>query len=450
MPASWISARSVGATAAVRASIERIAELDGRFNSFINVDADAAIERASLVDRLVGSGNDSMALAGIPVAVKDLCAVDGLGCGAGTRLDIRDLLPREGPFIGALKRAGAVVVGKTRTTEFALGGYNLTHPMPRNPLSVEAALTPGGSSSGSAVAVAAGLVPLAIGTDTGGSVRLPAALCGIVGYKSSRSMWSTDGIFPLSPTFDSIGLLTERVASVASVVEACSGVRVPRDITLREVRIGVPTPHFQDDLDPEVGSAFEKVLSLLSRCGVSLVEISLPEVAECDAFFARLVPWELVQFLGKRRIRENRELLDPVALARINGADGFESAAADRFRERRRDVVATVSRRLHGIDCWISPTTPYLPRPIDTLNDIAAIAKWNAATTRYTRPVNFFDQCAITVPLRMEKNLLPSALQIAAAGGNDGTLLAIAGAIEYALRDRKSNFTVGSGITPME
>ena len=193
------------AETAVRAFLDRIAAENDVLDAFTFVDADGAIAAARAVDLHLKARTDLGPLMGVPVALKDLYAATGLPMTAGSRVDISDRTPREGPIVEALKRGGAIVLGKTRTTEFAFGTYNPTHPTPRNPCDRATHRMPGGSSSGSAVAQAAGLCAVAFGTDTGGSVRQPAALCGVAGFKATAGRLPMEGVFPLSPTFDSPG-----------------------------------------------------------------------------------------------------------------------------------------------------------------------------------------------------------------------------------------------------
>jgi aspartyl-tRNA(Asn)/glutamyl-tRNA(Gln) amidotransferase subunit A len=205
-----------GRTSAVKlaqAALARIEALEPRLQAFTHVNASRALAHARAIDGLRAAGVNLGPLMGLPVAVKDLFSIDGMPTTAGSRLDIHDLVPPQGSFVNALQRAGCVILGKTRTTEFALGGFNLDRPPPWNPCDANVPRMTGGSSHGSAVAMAAGLAAFTVGSDTGGSVRWPAALCGVVGYKASGSgkgSWPCDGVLPLSPELDSIGIFTPR------------------------------------------------------------------------------------------------------------------------------------------------------------------------------------------------------------------------------------------------
>ncbi|MFN2267938.1 MAG: amidase, partial [Desulfonatronovibrio sp.] len=197
------------------ACLKRIEILNPWLDAFVHIAADQALETARAMDKLLAAGVDLGPLMGVPVAVKDIMAVQEMPTRAGSRIDIADLIGQEGSFIKTLKSKGCVILGKTRTIEFAAGGQNTSHPTPWNPCDQDEHRTPGGSSSGSAVAMAAGLCGLALGSDTGGSVRAPAALCGVFGLKTTSGLWPLDGVFPLCPVMDSIGLLSATATDAA-------------------------------------------------------------------------------------------------------------------------------------------------------------------------------------------------------------------------------------------
>ena len=214
---------------ATRACLLRIAETNEKLQSFVHLSEESAIHTACALDQLLRSGTELGPLMGIPVGIKDLYTVDGMPTGLGSRVDLSEMIENQGTFVNKLRRAGCVVLGKTRTTEFAMGGFNLSHPTPWNPCSPDEHLTPGGSSSGSTVAVASGQCPFAIGSDTGGSIRQPAALCGATGFKASADRWSPDGLFGLAPTFDSIGYITANAADAAFIYCGLQGVGLQVD-----------------------------------------------------------------------------------------------------------------------------------------------------------------------------------------------------------------------------
>ncbi len=219
---------------------------------------------------------------------------------AGSDVDISDLVPPQGRFIDRLQRAGCVIVGKTATTEFALGGFNLKRPPPWNPCDPQVARMTGGSSHGSAVAMAAELVGFTLGTDTGGSVRWPAALCGVAGYKATTEHWPQDGIFPLSREMDSIGVFASCVADLLFVHAALAAERVPAPRPASALVLALPGEHFLQNIEPEVRACFERAVELLRAAGATIREVALPEAAEIDEVFGRLVDRRMA---GLRRPR---------------------------------------------------------------------------------------------------------------------------------------------------
>ena len=196
------------AEAVTRAYCARIQLRDPKIGAFKTIVAEQAIEAARGIDALLRAGTDLGPLMGVPVAVKEIFSIDGLPYGAGSELDLAEMTPPQGPFIDKVKRAGCVILGTTRTTEFAGATININKPMPWNPADEEVKRVCGGSSHGSAAALAAGLCAFSVGSDTGGSVRLPAALCGVFGFKPTAGAWPTQGVFALSPTLDSVGVFT--------------------------------------------------------------------------------------------------------------------------------------------------------------------------------------------------------------------------------------------------
>ena len=420
-----LSARETTATL-----LARIKALEPKLAAFVVVDAERALAQAEGVDRLWAAGVDLGPLMGVPVALKDFFSVTNMPTLAGSRVDIADLVPPQGRFVTGLQRNGCIILGKTTTTEFALGGYNLTHRLPHNPCDPAVARMTGGSSHGSAVAMAAELAGFTIGSDTGGSVRLPAALCGIVGYKSTAGHWPEDGIFPLSRHMDSIGTFTSSVADAATLYAAlacrkpCSRVR-PEGLVL-----GLPVNHFLDDLDPSVQLCFARALDRLRAAGACIVDIDVPEAAEIDVVFGRLVTAELIGFLGRERFLAGEPRMDPVAAARARA--GLDLAADDyvRLSARQRALIAIMEERSRGIDAWITPTVAVLPEPTADVRDLAMVAAWNRLTTRNTRPGNLFGQCGISLPIHHLGAALPVGLQLCGVPNGDERLLAVASAVE--------------------
>lgn len=413
------------------AYLQRIEALNPKLGAYTFVAAEQALADARRIDSLLRSGTDLGPLMGVPVAVKDLYFVEGLPLTAGSKLDVADVVREEGPLVRALKRSGAIILGKTWTSEFALGGINFLQRVPWNPCDPEVHRTPGGSSGGSAVAMAAGLCAFALGTDTGGSVRMPAALCGVFGHKFSAGAFSIAGIFPLSPTLDSPGVFTAGCDDALTVWQALGGSAPGADIAVRDLTLGVPAPVFHDELDPEVAHAIDFARERLAQRGARIVPIEVPEVLEFEALFGRIVPVELIEILGRERVRRNLDVFDPVTKGRfsavLNAAPADSAAATRELTALRQRVLPAVK----ACDAWITPTAPLVPGPLSLCDSVGAALAWNRRALRNTRPGNVFDQCGVSLPL--PQTPLPVGLQILCPAMADATLLAIARAVETAL-----------------
>ena len=421
------------AETAVRAFLDRIAAENDVLDAFTFVDADGAIAAARAVDLHLKARTDLGPLMGVPVALKDLYAATGLPMTAGSRVDISDRTPREGPIVETLKRGGAIILGKTRTTEFAFGTYNPTHPTPRNPCDRATYRMPGGSSSGSAVAQAAGLCAVAFGTDTGGSVRQPAALCGVAGFKATAGRLPMEGIFPLSPTFDSPGWFAHRAADLALVWQTLSGEPAARQRPMDTLVLGVPDAHFFDGLEGSVASAIEIARDRLAAAGAHLVPVALPPLSDLDAAFGAFLSAELVAWLGRERVTANLARMDPVVAARI--APGL-ALAADAFidlRTRFAALARAARASMSPVDALLTPASPRVAAPVDGHSTVEAAAAWSRETLRFTRPGNLFGLCGVSLPIHHLTGSLPVGLQLLAPGGADAQLLAIAQTVEEAL-----------------
>lgn len=417
----------------VRAFLDRIAAENDVLDAFTFVDADGAIAAARAVDLHLKARTDLGPLMGVPVALKDLYAATGLPMTAGSRVDISDRTPREGSIVETLKRGGAIILGKTRTTEFAFGTYNPTHPTPRNPCDRATYRMPGGSSSGSAVAQAAGLCAVAFGTDTGGSVRQPAALCGVAGFKATAGRLPMEGIFPLSPTFDSPGWFAHRAADLALVWQTLSGEPAARQRPMDTLVLGVPDAHFFDGLEGSVASAIEIARDRLAAAGAHLVPVALPPLSDLDAAFGAFLSAELVAWLGRERVTANLARMDPVVAARI--APGL-ALAADAFidlRTRFAALARAARASMSPVDALLTPASPRVAAPVDGHSTVEAAAAWSRETLRFTRPGNLFGLCGVSLPIHHLTGSLPVGLQLLAPGGADAQLLAIAQTVEEAL-----------------
>jgi aspartyl-tRNA(Asn)/glutamyl-tRNA(Gln) amidotransferase subunit A len=430
---------------ATRAYLSRIEALDRRLGAFQHVAVDSAVATARAMDALLASGTDLGPLMGVPVAVKDIFAVDGMATTAGSHLDVSDLIGGEGSFVKRLKRAGCVILGKTKTVEFALGITGLSTPKgtPWNPWDWEIQRLPGGSSSGSAVAVAAGLCTFAIGSDTGGSVRVPAALCGTVGLKTTFNLWPVDGVFPLAAHLDTVGLLTKTVADAGLAFAALSGQSVPLPMPLpmplQGLRLGRPDGYFFQNLEPDVEVRTRETLAALERAGAEIIEIEVPEAAAREHYFPVVLPTCLIAALGRERFLAACERMDPIVAMR--GDNGLEVKAADyvRLEQQRAAHSLSANARFHGLDAWISPTVTLLAPPASDAEDRQRGMQLTLGMTQNSQPANYLGLSAVTLPIHGDAGSLPVGLQLMCPAHEDLRALAIALAVES---------VIGPGATP--
>ena len=430
---------SISALSVVEAYLERIRQLNPKIDAVSVLDDGRALAAAKGIDCLLQAGQDPGPLAGLPILVKDLYQVNGLTITAGSRLDVREIAPGdEGPIIASLRQAGCIILGKTRTTEFAMGGFNLTHPLPWNPCDLKTKRMTGGSSHGSAAGMAAGLCAFSLGSDTGGSVRQPAAFAGTVGFKASPEYWPTAGVFPMSPGLDSLGVFAKTAGDAHWVVSNLPFVRNPSisgiDVPAESLRFGLPSHHIFDHCDAESKQTFEQALVRLRAAGVRVEAIEIPEVAEMDAVFGGMVPTDVLAFVGRERFLAAEKILDPVVWARTQAAFDLKATDYIAIQRKFKDICQQVNRRLAGLDGWICPTIPRVAPPVEGYDSLEKIAEWNRINTANTRPGNLFGQCGISLPMRGVSTGLPLGFQIMAAPMTDDRLLRIAITVEELLR----------------
>ncbi|TPI18325.1 MULTISPECIES: amidase [unclassified Mesorhizobium] len=424
------------AVAATEAYLARIATLDRQLQTYEHVAASAALQAAKAVDEAFARGADFGPLMGVPVAVKDIIAVDGMPTTAGSDIDVSDLIGGPGGFMRGLAAAGCVVIGKTKAVEFAMSGTgaNYRRGTPRNPWDAAVFRLTAGSSSGSAAAVAAGLCGFAIGTDTGGSIRGPAAFCSVFGLKPTADIWPMDGCFPVSATLDTIGPLTRSAEDAAIVFAALCGTPVPSAAAIEGVKLGRPRILFGDRLDGRVAARLEDALSALAAAGVTIVEMDIPELAEIDPLFRTISLAEMVASFGRERFHRTSEFMNPDIAASI--AAGFEitpdSYAA--ARRRQQELVRLSTTWFDGIDAWVGPVKwklpPAFPGDFTSLSASAALLE---ACTGPTRSANVLSLCAASLPLPHVPSALPTGLQVICPGRADERLLSLARGFETVL-----------------
>ncbi len=394
---------------------------------------DEALRAAAHADVLRMSGQPLSPLAGLPVSIKDLLDVAGETTLAGsTVLRGRPAALADAPVVARLRAAGAAIIGKTNMTEFAFSGVGINphYGTPTNP--ADPARIPGGSSSGAAVSVAAGLCVAAIGSDTGGSIRIPAALCGLVGFKPTRRRVPTAGTVPLSPTLDTLGPIARSVADCLQVdrVIADEPLWLP-PLQVRGLRFAIPEDVVMDDIDDAVARAFTAALSKLSAAGATVVELPMKMLAEAREI-NRFSPIEAYAW-HQKLLANASERYDPRVVQRILvGADaGPDELVA--LHAARRDWIARIDAALAGYDAMLMPTVPVVaPRTEALLASDDAFFNANRLLLRNPSLINLLDGCALSLPCHRPGEL-PVGLTVAAPAMADARIAAIGLAIERVL-----------------
>ena len=416
----------------------RIAEPDGQgAHACLTVYHDAARAAADAADARARAGISLGPLDGVIVSIKDLFDVAGEPTRAGSKVLAEEAAPAasDAAIVRRLRAAGAVIVAKTNMTEFAFSGIgaNPHFGTPGNPR--DRTRVPGGSSAGAPVAVADGMCEIAIGTDTGGSVRIPAALCGLVGFKPSRQRVPTDGAFPLSYALDSIGPIARSVADCATADAVMAGedfsFAQPRPAALAGLRFGIAEGLPFERIDKAVGTAFAAAIERLEGVGVRMSRETLPlfdDMAEVNAK-GGISPAE-ASAIHRDRLRRRAADIDPNVRVRLERGCAVSAADYVEMMQTRARLVRAMDERLVGLDALVMPTTSIVAPTIAEVADQGIFAARNAALLRNTAIVNFFDLCAITLPLPVATGTLPVGLMLAARNGQDRRLLSVAAAVE--------------------
>jgi len=415
-------------------ALARIADPRGEGKrACLTVYADAARAAADAADARARSGISLGPLDGAIVTIKDLFDVVGEPTRAGSKILIDAAPAREdAAIVRRLRAAGAVIVAKTNMTEFAFSilGVNPHHGTPGNP--ADRTRVPGGSSSGAPVAILDGMCEIAIGTDTGGSVRAPAAFCGVVGFKPSKFRVPTDGAFPLSYTLDSIGPLARTVSACAAADAVMAGDEpwTVEPTPLRGLRLSIAQGLPLRDLDQTVSARFSAATEALSRAGATLSDeaISLwDDIArvQAKATFSSIEACDIHrQWLDTRAADYDQLVRDRILLGRNASASDYVA-----MQRERAVLVRAMDARLADLDALIMPTTPFVAPTIAEVSTPAAFVPKNLLGLRNTSLINFFDLCAISLPLPRAGGL-PVGLMLVARNGQDRKLLRIAAAVE--------------------
>jgi len=433
-----------GATSArklVEECLAKIADPAGEGSrTFIHVDKDAALNAADAMDRLRKAHAAPSPFAGIPVSIKDLFDIKGQVTRAGSRALEEDCTPAEAdaPVVARLRRAGFIVIGRTNMTEFAYSGIGINphYGTPKSAWNRSVGHVPGGSSSGAAVSIADGMAFGALGTDTGGSCRIPAAFNGIVGYKPTQARIPLDGGVPLSFSLDSYGPLARSVACCATLdaVLADEPLQPLQARSIKGMKLAVPTTVALDDLDDAVAGTFERALDALSRAGALIERIEVPEfldvaVMNSKGGFAAAESYAWHRFL----ITSKGDVYDPRVYVRILRGEGISAAEYIDLVDARKSFIARTEQRIAPFDALVMPTTANTPPKIADLADDKAFAKENLRALRNCTLINTLDGCAISLPAHREGEV-PVGLMLAAAGGSDRRIFELAAGMENIIR----------------
>jgi aspartyl-tRNA(Asn)/glutamyl-tRNA(Gln) amidotransferase subunit A len=436
-PLSEISARLADGRVRARALIEEAqARHDPQLNAYKTWAPDLALRQADAADAAFAAGNRLGALQGIPVSVKDIYGVEGLPVFAGSPRELPTGWRQEGPLVRRLRSQIAVIMGKSHTVEFAFGGLgvNAHWPAPWNPHDRKVHRSPGGSSSGAGVSLGEGTALIALGTDTAGSVRIPASMTGNAGIKTTKGRWSTDGVVPLSGTFDTTGLLARSAGDLAFAFQQFDGAAVAALADLSGIRLGRAERFFWEQTSPGVAERVEEALSLAAADGARVGDMALPAVKEVFELYHRggIVSPELYAFLSAE-LPDWIETLDRRVRRRMEAGKGLSAWEYLQRKQRYAILSAEAAASLAGVDALVSLTVPITPPPMAEVADDEAYIRTNLLALRNTCPASFLGLCAVTLPAGRDAAGMPVGLQLIGAPGSETRLLAIGVRLERLL-----------------
>ncbi|MDB5523978.1 MAG: gatA [Rhizobium sp.] len=411
---------------------------------FVSLTPERAMAEAEASSKRIKSGRSLGVLDGIPIAWKDLFDLEGLVTTAGSKVLSREPAAKaDAAIVANLKAAGMVAVGRTNMSEFAFSGLGINphYGTPENPNSTDVPRIPGGSSSGAGVAVAAGLVPVAMGTDTGGSIRIPAAFNGTVGYKATRGRYSMQGVYPLSKSLDSLGPLTRTVQDAVWIDAAMRGLtasEVQRG-SLAGVSLVVPDTIFFDDAEEGVVSAFEAALARLSAAGAKVRRQAFPLFIELFDLMAKhgpLVTAEAYALHHDRILGADAADMDRRVVVRARLGEKTSMASYIEILNARERMIASMAKSIAPGEILVSPTLPHVAPPIAPLvADDDLFVKTNGKTLRNTLIGNFLDWCGVSIPCGTGDAGMPVGLLLSGLPDADEHLLSVALAADETVRD---------------
>ena len=379
-------------------------------------------------------------LSGIPISIKDLFDEAGVVTLAASKVLVGAPPARkDSTVVQRLKKAGAIIIGRTNLTEFAYSGLGINphYGTPKNTFDRETGRIPGGSTSGGAISVTDGMAAAAIGTDTGGSTRIPAALNGLVGFKATARRIPLEGVLPLSTSLDSVGPIGKSVRDCLWLDMLMAGERdtIPLSGRVAGLRFAVPTTVVQDDLSPAVATAFAAALSRLSAAGATIIELSMKELAQAAEVSPRgaIASYEAYSF-HRQWMKEGTDKYDPRVMARIRPGEAITAAKYNELLELRKQFIHAINEAASGYDAMLMPTVPdTAPTIAEATKDDESYFRFNGRMLRNPSIVNLFDGCALTIPCH-EPGTGPVGLTIAGIQDTDRTILAIGHAVEPVVR----------------
>ncbi len=424
------------------AAIDRHRRFGEKLHAYKAWNPDLARRQAASADAAFARGQDLGPLQGIPISIKDIYGVRGYPVFAGSPQRLPEPWERPGPVVAALTRQHGVVMGKTHTVEFAYGGLGLNAHWgtPVNPWDARDHRAPGGSSAGAGVSLAEGSALVALGTDTGGSVRVPASLTGSVGLKTTFGRWPTEGIVPLSLSLDTAGLLTRTVADAAlafRAVEAGLPGRTARALTARPVKnltLALTENYFWDRCDDSIARVVRGAITELKAAGAAFHHNALPEAAVAPDVLAEgaVVAAEGYAHLSAE-LPDWIATLDPYVRERMEDGRRGSAVAYLKALARMRRLQTSASARLLACDALLVPTVRVTPPRLADIRDWDSYRIANTAVLSNVNVVNILGLCALTLPVGLDDHGMPVGLQLIAAAGRDEALLETALAVEAAL-----------------
>jgi len=407
----------------VRAQLTRIERFDGQLNAYVQAYPERALAAAVAADRQRAAGVKLGPLHGIPLAIKDLFEIEGQTITGGSLAEAPRVSQVTATAVQRLQQAGAIILGKTHTVEFAFGGWGTNAVMgtPWNPWDRAVHRAPGGSSSGSAVAVASGLASAALGTDTGGSVRIPAGMCGLVGLKTTRGLISRHGLIELCPSLDTVGPITHTVEDAAWMLDALLGpdpldpvsARAPvfntaaqLNLPVAGLRIWVLPQAERAQIAPGVLAAYDAGLEQLAELGMQLVEQPLPtSLEQCMRVAGGLMSAEGYANLGSLFEREDLRF-DPHVQRRVLSGRGIDAAAYIRLHQQRRAARQAMSEAMLNIDACVFPTNAIGSVPL------AQVDEYGTPLALLGRLANLLNLCSVAVPVGYDEQQMPVSMQV--------------------------------------